>query len=155
MLKAGRGQRQLARKRVHRSAHLRAGSGGRSGDFSSASAARFAVNWVTALALIFQTTLATVSMAADARQPNALGFSAICSSVDQQSPSDSHDRVVAGHLKCIACVVGHSLAPPPLSMALRPTLTFVGSSYPWSFSAPVPYAAPDYSRSARGPPATT
>ncbi len=116
-------------------------------------AVRFAVIWFTALALIFQTTLATVAMAANAGQPNDL-VSAICGSVDQQSPSDSHDRVVAGHLKCIACVIGHSLAPPLLSLAVRPALTFVGFSYASPFSVPAPYAAPYYSHSARGPPAT-
>jgi hypothetical protein len=114
-------------------------------------AVRFAVIWFTALALIFQTTLATVSMAANAVQPNEL-VSAICGSVDQRSPSDSHDRVAAGHLKCIACVVGHSLAPPQLLLA-EPALTLVGFSYTAPFSVPAPYAAPNYSHSARGPPA--
>ncbi len=115
-------------------------------------AVRFAVIWFTALALILQTTLATVSMAANASQPNALGLSAICDSVDQQSPSASHDQVAGCHLKCIACVIGHSLAPPLLSV--QPALRLVGFSDAAPFSVPAPYVAPYYSHSARGPPAT-
>jgi hypothetical protein len=117
-------------------------------------AVHFAVIWFVSLALVFQISLAAVSTAANASQSNALALSAICGSVDQQSPSDSHDRVVAGHLKCIACVIGHSLAPPSLAMALQPARTFAGFSYTSPFSVPAPYAALHYSHSARGPPAT-
>ena len=161
-VKVGLYQRLLIRKRMKRPARRCASPRRRFGEIAApvrpicsssvSCAARFAVIWFTALALIFQTTLATVSMAANAGQPNEL-VSAICGSVDRQSPSDPHDRVAAGHLKCIACVVGHSLAPPLLSPA-GPALTLVGFSYTVPYSVPAPHAAPNYSRSARGPPAT-
>ncbi|QWG25778.1 DUF2946 family protein [Bradyrhizobium sediminis] len=116
-------------------------------------AVRFAVIWLATLALIFQTSLAAVSTAANAGQSNMLALSAICRSVDQQDPSDSHDRVAAGHLKCIACVIGHSFAPPSLLMTPRPALAVVGVFYALPFSVPALYTAPYYSHSARGPPA--
>jgi hypothetical protein len=116
-------------------------------------AARFAVIWFTALALIFQTTFATVSANAN---PNSSGVSALCMPAGEpkQGPLDSDDRSLAGGLKCIACVIGHSLAPPLPSMAPLPALAFAGFSEAWPFSAPVPDTAPYYSHSARGPPAT-
>lgn len=120
-------------------------------------AARFAVIWFTALALIFQTTLATVAASVTASPSGVLALSAICDPGGEQKrgPFDSHDRGLAGDLKCIACVIGHSLAPPLPSIVPRPALAFAGFSEAWPFSAPVPYAAPYYSHSARGPPATT
>lgn len=162
-LKTGRDQRQLIAKRVNRPARERAGFRRLLGDVAAPvrrmacsrnvlGAARFAVIWFATLALVFQTTLAAVSASANSGQSNALAFSAICISVDQEGPSDSRDRGGAGHLKCIACVIGHSLPPPSLSIALQPAFAFVDSSYPLPFSAPVPYAAPHYSHSARGPP---
>lgn len=162
-LKTGRDQRQLIEKRVKRPARERAGFWRLLGEVAAPvrrmacsrnvlGAARFAVIWFTTLALVFQTSLATVSASANSSQSNALTFSAICTSVDQQSPSDSRDRSGAGHLKCIACVIGHSLAPPSPSMTLQPAFAFAGFSYPLPFSAPVPFAAPHYSHSARGPP---
>lgn len=163
-VKAGLYQRQLVPQGMERPALRRVSPRRRFGEIAAPicrirsrngfGAVRFLAIWLTALALILQTTLATVAMAASASQPNELGLSAICGSVNQQSPSDSHDRVAAGHLKCIACVVGHSLAPPLLSPSAQPALTFVGLSYASPFSVPAPYAAPNYSHSARGPPAT-
>jgi hypothetical protein len=114
-------------------------------------AIRFAVVWLIAFALISQTTLATISTVANAGQSN--GLPEICSSVDQQNPSNSHDRIVAGHLKCIACVIGHSLAPPSSSMVVLPALAYVGFSYALPFYVPAPSTAQHYSHSARGPPA--
>lgn len=120
-------------------------------------AVRFAVIWITAFALIFQTTLAVVSTNANASPSSVSALSVICNPAGEQGqgPLEPHDGRLAGYIKCIACVIGHSLAPPLPSMAPLPALAFAGFSEAWPFSAPAPYAALYYSHSARGPPATT
>ncbi|MDF3813573.1 MULTISPECIES: DUF2946 family protein [Rhodopseudomonas] len=109
--------------------------------------------WFTALALIFQVTFAFASQGV--RMPDQWPGSAICHVAGGDAPadSDSKDRV-AGHFKCMACVIVHSL-PPPLQLAAPgPYLAFVAHAVLWPFSAPAPHAAPRSSHSARGPPAT-
>lgn len=116
-------------------------------------AARLSLIWFTAFALIFQTTLALAAPVAGAAQPDALGLSALCDSGFAHAPADSGDHGVAPHIKCIACVIGHSLAPPVPLPALVPLPSLVDTAPSWRLSAAVPRGAPVASHSARGPPA--
>ncbi|HEY0330021.1 MAG TPA: hypothetical protein VGC77_13080 [Rhodopseudomonas sp.] len=115
-------------------------------------ASRLALIWFTAFALIFQTTLALAAPVA-AAQPDALALSALCESGLAHAPAGPGDHGVAPHIKCIACVIGHSLAPPAPLPALGPLPSLVDASPAWRLSAAVPRAAPAASHSARGPPA--
>ncbi|WP_049766149.1 hypothetical protein [Rhodopseudomonas palustris] len=116
-------------------------------------AARLALIWFTAFALIFQTTLALAAPVAGAEQPDALALSALCDSGFAHPPADSGDHGVAPHIKCIGCVIGHSLAPPVPLPAIGPLPNFVDAAPTWRLSAAVPRAAPAAAHSARGPPA--
>jgi hypothetical protein len=149
-LKSGRRQRQNYGEDSRRPARKRG-----SGEFPRAvrGAARLAVIWFTAFALIFQTTVAFASQGV--RAPDPLARSEICNAPGGHAPaeSDSTDRA-ADHFKCIACVIAHSLAPPAPLAAPEPLLIVIGHAETWPFSAPAPQVAPRSSHSARGPPAT-
>lgn len=120
-------------------------------------ALRFGIIWFTACALIFQTTLTFGSTIARANDGDAATLSVICHSlgqqlVNQQGGGDNYDQVAAGHLKCIACVIGHTLAPPPATPALAVTFAAVRYTYTLPPAARVSRDAAHHSRFARGPP---
>jgi hypothetical protein len=120
--------------------------------FRPQKAIRFGVIWLTAWALIAQTTLTLSSSPALA---DSTSLSVICSLAGAEGPFDSPNSIAAGHLKCIACVLGQSFAPPPLSATLTIPLVVVAFSYAQRDTARPFSETPHYSHSARGPPATT
>jgi hypothetical protein len=116
-------------------------------------AARFAVIWFTAFSLIFQTVFA---MAAPMQrvQPDALALAEICNAIGSHQPADQPGQLAGGHFQCIACVIAHSLAPPPLAAVSAPLRLAFDRPQRWPLSASQQIAAPRSQHSARGPPAT-
>jgi hypothetical protein len=112
---------------------------------------RFAIIWFTACALIVQTILTLGSTPA---QAGTISLSVICHSAGAQGPVDSHDAVSAGHLKCIACVLGQSLAPPMLVEPGVLPLVAVTFAYVQRGAANVSPKAIHHAHAPRGPPAT-
>lgn len=117
----------------------------------TAEALRFGIIWFTACALFVQTVLTLGSAPA---QAGTLSLSVICHSAGAQGPVDSHDAVAAGHLKCIACVLGQTLAPPVLAAPVSLPLVVVAVAYAQPNATLAPREAPHRAQSARGPPAT-
>lgn len=121
------------------------------------SAIRFGIIWFTACALVFQATLTFGSAIARANEDTSAALSVICHSIGQQSldPSaagDNYGSVSTGHLKCLACVIGHTLAPPAMGPVLVLPLTVVSYAYAQSAPAAAPSEGLSSSHSARGPP---
>ncbi len=117
----------------------------------TAEIARFAVIWFTACALIVQTIL---TLGSTPVQAGTAGLSVICHSAGAQGPTDSHDAVSAGHLKCIACVIAQSLAPPArMEPGLLPRVVAT-VAYAQSGATRSSHRTFQHAHAPRGPPAT-
>lgn len=89
-------------------------------------AVRFAVLWMAACALVFQSTLALVQTSAAVGLSDGLSLSEICSPTGNSDPTAPPDQTVKKCPQCILCIPGFNVLPseaneplPPLSAKNR------------------------------------
>jgi hypothetical protein len=91
---------------------------------------RLAIAWTSALALLLQISLAAISPPTGEVTAGSLTDFAFCHSADQSAPVDTKDRVIP-HIKCIACVLVHSLPPTTHSATLQVALAWTDGIQTW------------------------
>jgi hypothetical protein len=116
-------------------------------------AARVALCWALAFALLLQIGALAVSPIAPAGPLNALIASEICHSGDDgAAPGAPQDRLDV-HFKCIACVLACSAPPPSLGTAVPVQVAWAHYRPGWPLAAVVAEGASIVSHFPRGPPA--
>ncbi|MCP9626029.1 hypothetical protein NML43_02880 [Rhodopseudomonas palustris] len=117
-------------------------------------AARAALCWALAFALLLQIGALAVSPIAPAGALDSLIGAAICHSADEGAgASEPQDRLVV-HFKCIACVLACSAPPPSIDAAAAVQFAWARYRPGWPLAAVLPQGASTSSHFARGPPAT-